>query len=234
MITADIQQLELAGWIELFDLDFRPITGGGAGDILHFHGYPRAGTIIWGGVAYEPWPLKADGFKIDPSQPAQPTLALGNVNGRITALCLAFQDLVSAKLTRHQTTVRYLDAVNFPDGNPTADPEQEASADVWYVERRASETKEQVVFELASPIDVGDRQLPSRNIVVNVCSWLEKGGYRGPNCGYNGPPVAQIDDSPTDDPVLDVCGGRLTSCWLRFGRNNPISYGGYPAAKLIK
>src|SRR6187402_3619851 len=102
MITADIQQLVLDGWIELFDLDFRPITGGGAGDILHFHGYPQAETIFWGGVAYEPWPLKADGFKIDPSQPSQPTLALGNVNGRITALCLAFQDLVGAKLTRHQ------------------------------------------------------------------------------------------------------------------------------------
>lgn len=234
LITADIQQLELDGWVELYELDARTITGGGSGDVLRFHGYTQSGPVIWQGNSYDPWPLQADGFRIDPSQPSQPHLSLGNVDGRITALCLAYRDLVGARLTRRQTTRRYLDAANFPEGNAQADPTQEITPELWLIERRSSETKERVVFELASPIDVGDRQLPGRRIVVNVCSWLERGGYRGPFCGYTGPAVAKIDDTPTSDPAQDVCGGRLTSCWLRFGRNNPIPYGGYPAARLIR
>jgi len=226
--VADIQRLEPGAEIVLFELDARSITGGGEGDIIRFHGYTQSESILWQGKTYDPWPIQAEGFKVDPAQPTVPTLSVGNVNGRITALCLAFQDMVGARLTRHRTLKKYL------DGQPEADPEQEAAPDIWYIERRASEDSQQVTFELASPMDLGDRQLPSRQIITNVCSSLVKGGYRGPYCGYNGPPVAKQDDSPTDDPSLDVCGGRLSSCYLRFGRYNPLPYGGFPAAKLIR
>lgn len=41
---------------------------------------------------------------------------------------------------------------------------------------------------------------------------------------------------PTDDPLysLDICGKRITSCKLRFGEDNPLSFGGFPSASLIK
>lgn len=233
-IYADIQTLEPGAWVELFELDARTITGGGASDILRFHGYTQVGPIIWQGLSYEPWPIQATGFAIDPGQPPRPTLAVGNVNGRITALCLAYQDLVGAKLTRHRTLGKYLDAANFPDGNAAADPEQEIAPDVWFLERRSAENSTQVSWELASPMDFNNRQLPGRMIIANVCSWLMRGGYRGPYCGYTGPAVAEADDTPTSNPSLDVCGGRLSSCKLRQWPDGILNYGSFPAAQLIK
>lgn len=233
-LFADIQTLQPGEYVELFVLDARPITGGGAGDILRFHGYTQIGPIWWQGQQYDPWPIQADGFKLDPEQPAMPTLQAGNVGGRMTALCLAYQDLVGARLTRRRTLGKYLDAANFPGGNPTADPDQEIPPELWFIERRSAEDKTQVTWELASPMDFGGKQLPGRQIIANVCSWLAIGGYRGPYCGYTGPAVALADDTPTDDPELDRCGGRLTSCRLRFGQTGELSYGSFPAATLIK
>lgn len=233
-IYADVQKLEPGAWVELFDLDARSITGGGSGDILHFHGYTQVGPIIWGGVSYEPYPVQAEGFEKNPDQPPTPTFSAGNVSGRITALCLAYQDLVGAKLTRTRTFGKYLDAANFPDGNPTADPEEVIGVDVCYLERKSSETSEAVTWELSSPMDFGERQLPGREIVANVCGWLKRGGYRGPYCGYTGPAVAKIDDTPTSDPSQDACGGRLHSCELRQWPDGVLNYGGYPAAQLIR
>lgn len=233
-LFADIQTLQPGAWVELFELDARPITGGGAGDVLHFHGYTQLGPITWQGIAYEPWPVETRGFRLDPEQPPVPTLSAGNVDGRMTALCLAYQDLVGARLTRRRTLGRYLDAVNFPGGNATADPEQEVAPELWFIERRSAEDKTQVTWELSSPMDFGNRQLPRRQIVANVCSWLAIGGYRGPNCGYTGPAVATADDTPTNDPSLDRCGGRISSCKMRQWPNDELPYGSFPAAALIK
>jgi lambda family phage minor tail protein L len=233
-IFSDIQTLQPGAWVELFEIDARSITGGGAGDILRFHGYTQVGPIYWQGNVFEPWPIIAQGFVIDPDQPPVPTLSAGNVGGRITALCLAYQDLVGARLTRRRTLGKYLDAANFPGGNPTADPSQEVPPELWFLERRSSEDKTQVTWELSSPLDFGTQQLPGRDIVANVCSWLIKGGYRGPYCGYTGPAVAKADDTPTDDPAQDACGGRLTSCRLRPWPNGELSYGSFPAATLIR
>ena len=233
-IYADIQKLEPGAEIELFELDARSITGGGTGDVLRFHGYTQVGSIWWQGLEYSPWPIQAEGFELNPDKPPMPMLSVGNVDGRITALCLALQDLVGALLVRHRTFGRYLDAKNFADGNASADPTQEFPPDKWFLERKATETNQVVQFELASALDFGQQQLPGRTIIANSCTWLQRGGYRGPYCGYSGGPVAKADDSPTSDPALDVCGGRLSSCKLRFGEHNPLPYGSYPAAGLLR
>ncbi|SER18211.1 lambda-like phage minor tail protein L [Pseudomonas sp. NFACC02] len=68
----------------------------------------------------------------------RPTLSVGNVNGRITALCLALEDLLEFKLTMRHTLGTYLDAENFPDGNPDAAPTQE-SIKVWYLDQKTNE-----------------------------------------------------------------------------------------------
>lgn len=60
-IKADIQSLSPSALIELFELDMSNTTSGGK---LFFH----AGTnelmepVVWQGVSYEPWPIKASGF----------------------------------------------------------------------------------------------------------------------------------------------------------------------------
>ena len=86
-------------------------------------------------------------------------------------------------MIRRQTLTKYLDAANFPEGNPTADPGEHFQDEVWFIERKVSETKETVEFELTTAIDLNGEQLPGRQVIAGVCGWLIRGGYRGPYCG---------------------------------------------------
>lgn len=238
-IAADVQKLEPGELVELFELDATAIGA----NLQRFHGYTQLASIWWQGNEYEPWAIQAKGFQrtSDAQQPA-PTLTVGNIGmdvdgnpipGLISSLCIAFDDLVGAKVTRHRTLGKYLDAVNFPDGNSGADPTAELTPEIWLVEQKTDEDSEAVEFTLSSAIDFGGQQLPSRQIVASVCSWLWKGGYRGPNCGYTGTNYFDVNDVAVLDPALDVCPGRLSSCRLRFGQDQVVNFGSYPSADRI-
>lgn len=230
-LIADIQRLEPGTLIELFELDATTISG----DVLRFHGYTHVGSIWWQGNEYSPWPIEGKGFaRSSQGQQPAPRLVVGNVDGSITAICLATGDLVGAKVRRRRTLGRFLDARNFPEGNPEADPAEEFPVEEWYVEQKTAETSEAVEFELSSALDFNGVQLPGRQIVANVCGWLMIGGYRGPNCGYTGAAMFDRDDNPVADPSLDKCGGRLSSCKCRFGVTNQLPFGSFPAADLVR
>lgn len=230
-ITYDVQTLEPGALVELLELDATAIGG----DLLRFHGYTQIASIWWQGNEYKPWPIQMEGFEKTSGQPPTPKVTVANIDGSISSACLAFDDLVGAKLTRHVTLGKYLDAANFGGSNPTADPTQEITPEVWTVERKAAEDNTAVQFELSSALNFQGVQLPRRQIVANVCAWLAIGGYRGPYCGYTGGAVAQADDTPTTDINLDKCGGRVTSCKLRFGSDpTGLPYGGFPAAGLLR
>jgi lambda family phage minor tail protein L len=245
-LITDIQKLEPGGEVRLFEIDG---TEYGA-DVLRFHGHAiphtpeellsyqgspdelPAKSIIWQGNEYAAWPVQIEGIGADSDGSAtRPVFAAGNVNGRITALCLAFEDLLKFKLTIRETLAQYLDAANFPDGNPTADPTQEA-LEIWYIDQKTSEDGEVVQWELSSPGEIDNHGLPGRQMTT-FCHWAMTGGYRGPNCQYTGPAMFDDDDNPTDDPSKDVCKGCLKSCKLRFGENNELNHGGFPAVSLI-
>lgn len=225
-IKANIQQLEPGAKVVFYELDATAFGG----DIAHFHGNPADRNLVWQGVTYELWPIEAEGFERTSDQQPSPILRVGNVNGAITDLCLAFDDLVGAKITRRRTFVKYLDGVNFTEGNPTADPVQELEPDIYYIERKRHEDDEWVEFELASVLDFPGIMLPRRQIIANQCPWI----YRGPYCAYVGPPVADIYDQPTTDPALDDCGKRYQSCQLRQWPDGILNYGGFLAAGLIR
>lgn len=161
---------------------------------------------------------------------ARPSFTAGNVNGRITALCLAFEDLLQFRLTIRTTLAKYLDASNFPGGNPDADPSQEI-VEIWYLDQKTNEDGQYVAWELASPGDVGGEQVGRQ--MTTLCHWAMTGGYRGPDCGYTGP-YFDIDGNPTDDPARDECDGCLgTGCIPRFGEGNQLPFGGFPAVSII-
>ena len=229
-IKTEIQKLNPSARMEFYVLD-ATICGGG---IERFHNYMGDGPITWQGQVYEPFGFRAEGFSLSADSQARPTLACGNPNGVMSAMCMAFDDFIGAKLTRKRTMARYLDAVNFTDGNPTADPAQTFPDNVWYVERKTAETFDMVQWELSSAYDLAGRQIPRRQIQANKCSWLTIGGYRGPYCSYAGPPVAQANDTPTAVLALDKCGGRVTSCKLRFGATGELPYGGFAAAGMAR
>ncbi|MBD2797740.1 phage minor tail protein L [Xenorhabdus sp. 18] len=248
MISADVQKLEPGNTIRLYEVDG---TAFGA-DILRFHAYGvpltpdeieaaknhpdtfKPKSIWWQGQEYGAWPVRIEGLDMSSDgQSTRPKLKVANLNGLITALCLRFDDMVQAKVTIHDTLMHYLDAVNFPEGNPTANPEQERKQ-VFYVDRKESETNESVSFELASPADLEGLKIPTRQI-HSLCTWCARGWYRtGKGCDYAGTRYFDEHDNPVDDPSKDRCSGLLKSCKLRFDEDEPLPFGGYPGAALIR
>lgn len=191
-ISSEIQKLAPSAVVELFELDSTSIGG----EIIRFH----AGTnelrqnVIWQGNTYLRYPVQADGFEVNANgQLPRPKLTVSNVLGTVTALILAYQDLLGCKVTRKRTLAKYLDAANFEGGvNPTEDDTAAFPDDVYYIDRKASETKDYVSFELASVLDLAGVKLPRRQIIQNLCVWQ----YRGAECGYSGPPTFDTTDQP--------------------------------------
>jgi lambda family phage minor tail protein L len=241
-IAATIQSLSPGAILELFVLDLTPIQIGAG--TLYFH----AGTnglqenVVWQGVAYSAYPIHVTGFeyKGNASQSPRPKLSASTQDGVLAALNQAFADIVGASLTRYRTFAKYLDAVNFAGGNPLADPTAMLPIDVYYVERKISESKTGVDYELAASFDMEGLKLPKRQVLSNLCWWNYRTWnattgtwdytYAG-DCGYTGPAVADIYDNPTTSNSLDNCSRTLNGCKLRFGNSaNGLPFGGFPGA----
>lgn len=226
MIRTEIQQLEQSALVELFVLDSTNLPNG---SILRFH----AGTnklsqpVVWQGQTYTPLPIEADGFDVSAKGALpRPKVVVANVGGFISAELSDMDDLVGARVIRKRTFAKYLDAVNFPGGvNPTADANQYLPDDIWYVERKVTEDKKVVEFELSSAFDLMGVQLPNRQVIQNSCPWV----YRGPNCGYSGGGYTRDNAPTTANSATDVCNKTLTACRTRFG-TSVIRFGGFPGA----
>lgn len=188
------------------------------------------GPVVWQGNTYTPWPINAVEFAT-PSQgsPARPKLQVGNFGGTISALCRQYEDLLAAKLKRRRTLVKYLDAVNFTAGNPTANPAEEYPVETWIITRKANETPAAIEFELGSPLDLQGVKLPRRQVVAGTCLWA----YRSGECGYAGGPVADYANNPTSDPARDQCSRTMRGCKLRFGEFGELPFGGFPGIARV-
>jgi len=243
MVLADVQKLVAGNLVTLYELDCQMLGGG----IERYHNH-HDGAIVWQGKTYRPWAIEARDFeRTGDGQQPNPTLTAGNIGqdangqpilGVVSALCLALDDLRGAVLTRRRTFVRYLDAVNFADGNPGADPTEHLPDERWIINQKQSETPEVVTFVLASPLQFDGVQVPTRQVIANVCGWLvmarPEGGYRGACCGYTGASMFDRNGQPVNDPALDVCGGGVSDCKLRHGAHQPLPYGGFASADRIR
>jgi len=188
--------------------------------------------IIWQGTRYEAWPCQVEGIEADSSgQPTSPTLSVGNIDGTISSLCLFFDDLLQAKVTIRQTLSKYLDSANFKEPNPDADPTQEV-VETWYIDAKTQEDNASITWQLSNPADVQGQIIPAR-LITGMCQWSLTNGYRDADCGYTGTAMFDENDNPVTDPADDKCGGLLSSCKLRFGENEPLSFGGFVSANLV-
>lgn len=246
-ITADHQKLEPGNVIRLFEVDG---TSFGA-DVLRFHNHATSYTeaeiraagddptklpgkpIFWQGQRYDVWPCKIEDVEATgDGTPAAPKLTVANMDGTIAALCSMFQDMKQAKVTVHDTYAQYLDAANFPDGNPKANPNAE-EIDVWYIDSRAYSNDEDVQFKLSSPVDVSGQKVPARQM-TNRCTWCMEGQYRGADCGYTGTLYFDKLGNPVDNPAADECAGTIAACKLRWGKDAELPHGGFAAIGLIR
>lgn len=228
-ITTTIQQLAPSAVIEMYQLDLTSVGG----PILYYHG-GTSGTyesIVWQGQTYYAFPVQTTGFEWNGrGQLPRPKIQVANVTGAITALILLYGDLIGCKVTRKRTFAQFLDAANFPNGNASADPTAEFPDDIFFIEQRTVENRNVVEFQLAAAFDFQGFQLPRRPIIQNVCAWI----YRSSECGYTGTAYFDTNDNPVPTAAQDVCGKRLSSCQARFGANNPLPFGGFPAAGLTR
>lgn len=233
-LIEDIYTLSPGTLIELFELDATVITddNGDAGSLFRFH----AGTnelntnIEWQGNTYTAFPIEADGFQVTTGgQLPKPKIKVANIDGAIGALNRSYSDLIGAKLSRKRTLVKYLDTTNFSAGNPLADASQFFPDDIFYVNRKISENRVFIEYELASVIDVEGVKLPRRQIIQNVCAWR----YRSDECSYVGSNYWDINGNVVFTLAQDVCGKKISSCKLRFGEDSVLPFGGFPGAGLF-
>ena len=172
-IITDLQKINPSAIIELFTLT-TDATLHGSAQTYRFHNGTSLnanGDIIWAGNQYLKMPIEAEGFAFAKGQLPRPTLTVSNALGTITAILLNVNavttgnDLTGATVTRIRTLARYLDAVNFPDStNPlgTPDPTAEFPQEIYKIDRKSSENREAVQFELASVLDLAGIRAPKR------------------------------------------------------------------------
>ena len=172
-VISDIQGINPSSIIELFTLTTTVALHGSA-TTYRFHAGSSLnsnGEIVSAGNSYQRFPVEADGFAFQKGQIPRPTLTVSNALGTITSILLTVNetttgnDLTGATVTRIRTLAKFLDAVNFAGGvNPygTPDPNAEFPQEIYSIDRKASETRDAVSFELAAPIDLAGVRAPKR------------------------------------------------------------------------
>lgn len=208
-IEQDVSQTWHDAIVELFEIDLEPITGS-ASDKYYFTAnlMPDNTKISWKGQVYEPLPIDASGFeRTTKGQIPTPELTVANVLGTLASVVNTLDDLVGAKVTRRRTLLKYL------DGGSSPDPSQEFPDDVFYIERKVAENSITITWQLASKIDLEGLQLPKRIITQNYCLWK----YRGAECGYTGPAVAnEYDQAITISGASSAAGQAYLAAYETF------------------
>lgn len=239
-IQQTIQSLEPGSKVKLIEVDCTSFGG----DILRFHNYNVDYTeeelialqlaggdippkkIVWQGEEYSAWPYELTGIEWDGTgQSPTPSLEVANIDGSISSLCLLLKNLYGAPVTEHTTFRQYL-----PDGDDP-DPTMEYTQ-TWYISRKGNENQNSVSFELSSPADFTGQRIP-RRLIHEMCHWALNGQYRGPDCGYTGTKYFTEKGVATTNPAEDVCGGLCLDCELRFGKEQPLPFGGFIASAII-
>lgn len=226
-VRADVATLQPQAIVEMFTLDATAIKPGEP--LLSWHPGTQVDRdpIVWRGQIYEPYPMEATGFEQSAvGKLPRPTLRAANIGGILGAYINTLQDGLGAKVIRRRTFAKYLDAVNFPGGNPNANPNAHFEDELFYISRKVNENPIFIEFEMAVPFDIMGTLLPRRQVIAGTCTWQ----YRSAECSYAGGPIL-------NDPVfpgVDQCGKTLTSCKLRFGANGVLRTSAFPASLLAR
>jgi len=229
----ELAKINPSAIIELFELRLDS-TLHGSSDVYRFHAGANAavsGNIVFNSQTYTRIPIKAEGFEYSNTGTLpRPTLSISNLDGTMTTLLLlvnattAGNDLGGAEVRRIRTLKKYL------DGESAADPNARWPEERWFVDRKASESRDSVTFELASKFDLAGQKIPKRQVIANVCQWK----YRSSECSYTGTDYYDVNGNEVSTEAEDVCGKRVASCKLRFGDTAELPFGSFPGAGLTQ
>ncbi len=175
----EISKINPSSIIELFELELVQAIHGSS-QIYRFHNGSSLnanGQITWKGNGYYRFPIQAEGFAYQRGQLPRPTLTISNLSStpNISAILLSVNtttvgnDLSGAKVTRIRTLAKYIDAINFADNtNATADPNAEFPREVYFIDRKTTENRELVTWELSAVFDLMGIKAPKRQCTRSI------------------------------------------------------------------
>lgn len=205
-ITTEAQKLTVSPIIDFFEIDTRDIQFDLAliqqidssqsfnDGIFRFHNHVNLYTreIIFGGQTYYASPIMISDMERSSrgTLPRPKMSIITDFEGEralteLRATLKKIGDLTGAKFTRIRTFIKFIDANNnanllaqIPNHDP--DPHAILQKDVYFIDRKSTETAKALEFELASSIDLENAFVPNRLVVQNRCQWQ----YRGEGCCY--------------------------------------------------
>ena len=188
--VSELQKLNPSARIELFVLELveglHYATGNPSNvpTVYRFHSGTNMNTnanIIWQGNTYQRFPITFEGAEFTgKGQVPRPTLTVANLGGisrsgsvitvtdlmLIVNLTTPHNDLADAKLTRITTLASEIDAANFPsNNNPFGTPSSnELPQEIFFIDRKTTESRDIVQFELVGSLDQANKKLPARQV----------------------------------------------------------------------
>lgn len=94
-------------------------------------------------------------------------------------------------------------------------------------------------WQLASPLDLDNKQLPGRQILRDLCAWRYRRwngaafDYGDAECPYTGSTYYDREDNVVAAAKDDACSRRLSGCRLRFD-DNQLPFGGFAGVARVR
>tara|TARA_Y100000114_G_scaffold145607_1_gene155450 strand:- start:3 stop:629 length:627 start_codon:yes stop_codon:yes gene_type:complete len=192
--VSELQKINPSSIVELFQLELNTAIHG-SNTKYYFHNGTNNNensNIIFDNIEYTKMPIEADGFEFNGKQLPRPRLTISNILGTFTTILLTLpQGLEGAKVTRIRTLERYIDNTNFTGGqillengsnlllengsaidmesglNPfgTPDPTATFPNEIYYIDRKVTENRDIIQFQLTASFDLEGVRLPKRQVL---------------------------------------------------------------------
>tara|TARA_Y100001938_G_scaffold67935_1_gene94254 strand:+ start:757 stop:1383 length:627 start_codon:yes stop_codon:yes gene_type:complete len=192
--VSELQKIAPSNIIELFELELITVIHG-SNTKYYFHNGVNDNNntaILFNNIQYEKMPIEATGFEFKSKTLPRPRLRISNIFGTFTTIILTLpQGLEGAKVTRRRTLRRFIDDANFSGGdilletgffilqeddsvidlesgaNPFGSPDPTATFpdEIYFIDRKVSENRSLVEFELAASFDLDGVRLPKRQVL---------------------------------------------------------------------
>ena len=192
--VSELQKINPSNIVELFQLELITAIHGSNTKYYFHNGTNTNGNtnLIFNNIEYTKMPIEAEGFEFNGKQTPRPRLRISNILGTFTTIILTLpQGLEGAKVTRIRTLERYIDNTNFTGGqillengsnilledgnaldmesgiNPFGPPDPTATFDeqIFIIDRKSTENREIIEFELAATYDIAGVRLPKRQVL---------------------------------------------------------------------
>ena len=192
--VSELQKINPSSIVELFQLELITAIHGSNTKYYFHNGTNTNGNtnLIFNNIEYTKMPIEADGFEFNGKQTPRPRLRISNILGTFTTILLTLpQGLEGAQVTRIRTLARYVDNANFTGGqillengsnllledgfaidmdqgiNPfgTRDPTATFDEQIFIIDRKSTENRDIIEFELAATYDIDGVRLPKRQVL---------------------------------------------------------------------